>query len=102
MYLVNLGGEFSLHTDLKGPWTKEYFKRLDEAYDSLCFCLMDRGWKYLETWIEEGDERNYKFSARFGLVDTDTLKKVKLGDREFLFRVLRYDFPDLNQLIEED
>lgn len=99
-YIVNLGGEFSLHNDLKGPWTPDYFHRLDEVFDSLCFCLMDRGWKYLETWIKEGDERNYRFSQRFGFVDTGTLKQVKLGDSEFLFRVMRYDFPDLSQLTE--
>lgn len=99
-YFLDIDGELSLHNDFKGPWTKEYVKHLRELFDSLCLCLMDRGMKYVDTWIMDHDETNYKFVQEFGFVDTFTLKQVRIGETDFLFKVMRYDLPSMEQLLE--
>jgi hypothetical protein len=100
VYFLDIDGEFSLHNDFKGPWTKDYVKHLHELFDSLCLCLMDRGMSHVDTWIEEKDRINYRFVQEFGFVDTFILKKVRIGNNEFLFRVMRYELPTMEQLLE--
>lgn len=63
---------------------------------------MDRGMEYIDTWIEEGDETNFRFVEKFGFIDTEVLKLVKVGEQNFTFRVFRYFFPteELMNLLE--
>lgn len=99
-YMIDISGELSLHHDFTGPWTREYIARLHTLFESLCLCLMDRGMEYVDTWITEGDDVNYDFVQKFGFVDTNILKKVRVGETEFLFRVMRHKLPTFDQLFE--
>lgn len=93
MYIIEIDGELSFHNDFEGPWDREYYQRVSDAFDCLTIALAEKGMNYLDTWINDDDEVNYEFVQRFGFLDTDTVKLVRIGDQEFRFRVMRCLLP---------
>lgn len=96
-YFIDIGGELSLHNEIKGIINRDKVERLQHLLDNLTLCLMDRGMKHVDTWVEEEDEKGIKFAEIFGFRETGFLKKVDIGDRHFSFTEMRLEFPDMEE-----
>lgn len=92
-YIVDIGGELSLHNEIEGVVDRQRLAHLHQVFGCLIVCLMDRGMKHLDTWINEDDEDGAKFAEFFGFKDTGYLKHVRVGETEFMFREMRLVFP---------
>lgn len=92
--MIELGGEWSLHNDIRAKITPSFLKHLKEVLDNLIVGLQDRGWDKLETWVSSEDEKSIKLSEKMGFWPTGQDKLVSFGDDVMRFTVLRINFPE--------
>lgn len=98
LYLLDVGGVLTMHASIRGKITLSRLKHFNEVFNCAVVGLMDRGFKTVETWVEDGNLEQERFAEFFGFEHTDFYRLVTDQEgTEILYREMRYDIPELDE-----